>query len=306
MAQELTQSMDMQQSALVRRLIERIRQGQIVHAYLLSGESGLGKGALARQMASTLLCKADEAARPCGLCDACLAIAGGNHPNWLVLSGKPKRILVEDVRSLQQALQARSWNLEKRAVIIEEVDRMTDEAQNAMLRTMEEPAATDYFFMTTSNLRSVLPTIVSRAQRIAVHPMDVSALEKMLLTQGETPERARQAAMLSQGNPARARAVLEDEQYFQAHEDVQSLLNEQIGAAQLYGIVQKYAQGREQATLLLDVAESLLVGMLGSRQAAQRGLEGIMQARRQLKSNVNAQNVLQGWIAMLREGSSHI
>ena len=124
----------------IAHLEQAISAGKVSHAYIFSGEKGTGKKTLADAFAMTLQCES-EGERPCGRCHSCRQAGSGNHPDIIYIRhDKPASIGVEDIRDqLTGDIQIRPYNGKYKIYIIPEAEKMTVQAQNAILKTIEEP-----------------------------------------------------------------------------------------------------------------------------------------------------------------------
>ncbi len=193
-----------------RRAFER---GRIAHAYLLAGPRGIGKGLLARQVATALLCPqsgigtttgADIA--PCGDCGACRAVVSGNHQGFLLLTpGEGRGIDVGQIRDLVRFLSLRSE--ERRVVLLEPAERLAEPAANALLKILEEPAAGTVFLLVSHRPAQLLSTIVSRCQRVMMGPLNGDSFVSVLAQHGIGGDEAFWFYQATGGRPGAALAL---------------------------------------------------------------------------------------------------
>jgi DNA polymerase-3 subunit delta' len=208
-----------------------LRRGALHHAYLFGGPEGVGKGRAARLLAQAANCEGGTAGPgglrddPCGACGPCRKIAKGIHPDVLVLSEErvmakagtwepkggrspSKDIVVDQVRDLvDRRLALRRFEGRRRFVLLDPADAMNPQAQNALLKTLEEPPADTTLVLVAASPDSLLPTIRSRCLRVAFGPIPPATLTARLEAEGRAPERARLAAALAGGSLGRALAV---------------------------------------------------------------------------------------------------
>jgi len=185
--------------------------GRVAHAYLFSGPSGVGKRTLAMAFAKAMNCAVAEAGY-CGQCHDCRAIENSNHENVIEVEPLDKDdvpsstglIKIDRVREIIAALRF-SARRGRRVVIIDEAHRFKKEAANAILKTLEEPPTGAVIILISSMARLLLPTIVSRCQRLNFRPLSVDAVRDFLISKkGVSPETAAIWARFSQGSLTRA------------------------------------------------------------------------------------------------------
>ena len=191
----------------VAQLRRGLAAGTLAHAHLFVGPPNVGKTSLALNLAQALNCAGAAEARPCGMCDHCRRILAGTHPDVALVSPLPDEksrgklkteIGIDQMRDLQ-AQAARfpvfgAW----RVFIVSPAERMSDEAANCLLKTLEEPPGHVLILLLTGEeLR--WPTVVSRCQRVELRPVPMRDIEARLARE-TTPERAREIARLARGS----------------------------------------------------------------------------------------------------------
>ena len=188
-------------------------KGRSRHAYLISGSASLGKMTLARSFAMALNCQADDPhARPCWQCRSCKSIAKGSDPDLLLAAeeeGAPLKI--DAVRQVTRMLALKPYAARYRVAIFPDFDQIAPLAQDALLKTLEEPAPHAILILLAGHIERVLPTIRSRAQHIPLRPVPAHLIAEQLIARGCPAERADFIARLSSGRMGWALAALEDD-----------------------------------------------------------------------------------------------
>lgn len=200
--------------SLVTHFCQALQTNSTVHAYLIGGEKGLGKKLMAGIFAAALLCREQEQ-RPCGRCDACTKAAAGSHPdiNWII--PEKNSLGVEEIRSrVIDDMSIKPYFGGKKIYIITDAEKMTAQAQNALLKTIEEPASYGVVILLANVEEGILPTITSRCLRLACRPVPTAVLEQYLKQRYQLPDyRASSLAAFARGNIGRAKQLLADEEF---------------------------------------------------------------------------------------------
>ncbi len=168
------------QEAVARTLENAIKEGRIAAAYLLTGPRGVGKTSTARMLARALNCDKGPTVRPCGECASCREILDrGDSLDVLEMDGASNR-KIEHARELIETVRYAPQRDRYRIAIIDEVHMLTNEAFNALLKTLEEPPAHTRFILASTELHKIPPTIVSRCQRFAFRALTVKEIAAQL------------------------------------------------------------------------------------------------------------------------------
>lgn len=198
-------------ATVLDQLWSALRAEEAHHAYLFEGPKGVGKRTVAERYAMAANCERDGE-RPCGTCRSCHTIASGAHPDVIRLEPPPDRatriIPVKDVREVIRKSGYHRYGGRRRVVIIDPAEAMQPAAANALLKTLEEPPEGTGFILIASHASALLPTIVSRCQRVRFGPVPMGPLAAWLGDRGHRTV-AEQAAALSLGCPGRALALAE-------------------------------------------------------------------------------------------------
>ena len=213
------------QERAVRLLRSALARGQPHHAYLVAGPRGVGKELLARLFAQAANCEAEEAQRPCGSCPACTAIARGVHPDvlWVLpqaeavargqlakadLEAAPSReIRVHEVRALSRRLSLAAARGGRKVAVLAPAEALNERAQNALLKTLEEPPPATTFLLVSEQPDALLATVRSRCARLQLAPLEPDLIAERLAKRGVPAGEARERAVRAEGSLGRALAI---------------------------------------------------------------------------------------------------
>ncbi len=202
-------------AAGVDTLRRALRTGRAAHAYLLAGPDGVGKSLIARTFGQALACEdaaRPDSADPCGVCRACRRIARGTHPDvqvWSLASqaagekatGKNTTLTIETVRQLRGSTALRPLEAPRRIAVVDDAEALQEPAQEALLKTLEEPPPAMTIILLANDAEALLPTIRSRCQVLELRPVAAGAIAAGLEASGIDPGIAREAAALANGRP---------------------------------------------------------------------------------------------------------
>ncbi|BDG08039.1 DNA polymerase III subunit delta' [Anaeromyxobacter paludicola] len=333
------------QDRAVGSLRAALARGALHHAYLFGGPAGVGKGAAARLLAQAANCEGPAAAGAdaCGACGPCTRIARGLHPDVLFLAEEremakagrwepkggrtpSKEIVVDQIRELvDRRLGMKRFEGRRRFVVVDPADAMNVQAQNALLKTLEEPPDDTTLVLVSSSPDGLLATIKSRCLRVPFAPLPDELVSARLLAEGWEPAAARVAAALAGGSLGRALGLDAEalEERRQAVEEAASLDPADAGA--WLGYAARAGKDRDLARetcelLLVWLRDVLAVGVAGdgatlalpdlaplSRRAAEalpppavlRRRDRVQQALRALRQNgapaLALERMLIGW-----------
>jgi DNA polymerase-3 subunit delta' len=243
--------------AAVELLARGARSGRVVNAYLIAGPAAIGKFTLARTFAQSLNC--GEPGAPCGACRTCRLIADDRHPDVRVMQmpADKREIGIDQVRALQHEASLRPYEASWKVNLIRDAENLSEEAANALLKTLEEPPARVTLVLTASSPESMLATIVSRCLLISLHPLPLEQVEAHLRDQLAVPaDRARLLARLSAGRIGWAISAARDPQIL----DARGQLVDRLASLSRASRVDRLAFGAEYGgRYTKDVAEREVV-----------------------------------------------
>ena len=211
---------------IINYIRSAVTENKVSHAYILNGERGSGKKMLASLFATTLLCE-KQGPDPCNECHSCRQAESGNHPDIIrVTHEKPNTISVEDIRrQVNEDIQIRPYQGPYKIYIIAEADLMTVHAQNALLKTIEEPPAYAVIFLLTENAEALLPTITSRCVMLKLRNIRDTLIRKYLMETMHVPDyKADMCTAFAQGNMGRAIMLASSDHFNEIREEAVQLL----------------------------------------------------------------------------------
>lgn len=245
--------------------------GRVPQSLLITGPPQVGKSTLGRYFAQFLNCR-DEQTRPCGQCPSCRKVISGNHPDVRIFDDDTEALKIDQIRELQRELALSPLEGQYRVTLLANFERATTGAANALLKTLEEPAARVVLILTASDIGALLPTIVSRCQILTLRLLPDAEILPALQTRWQTePAQAELLTQLATGRLGWAVRALEDESFVERRlrrlDDLLDLLRmhraERLAYAQAAS--RDSAALRETFILWLTIWRDLLLLKSGSR-----------------------------------------
>ena len=214
------------QEQLKEHLQNAIRANKVSHAYIINGERCAGKEFIAGIFAMALQCEKEEA-EPCQECHSCRQAMSKSQPDIIrIVHEKPNTIGVEDIRKqITGDMGIKPYSSPRKIYIINEGEKMTIQAQNALLKTLEEPPEYGVILILTANVNMLLPTIVSRCVVLHMRPVEDRLVKKYLMEDLHIPDyKADICVAFARGNIGRAKLLASNEEFDNIREEAVTLM----------------------------------------------------------------------------------
>ena len=322
------------QKAIIEHLYNALRTGSISHAYILSGDAGSGRKTIASIFAAALQCedlqeeeteepeqimsgtgrqaprmRKKKLLEPCGRCLSCIQAQSGNQPDIITISHeKPNSISVGEIRRMRADLQIKPYSNARKVYIIPDAEKLTIQAQNALLKTLEEPPEYAVIILIANGLSAFLPTILSRCVVLQTRAVEEAQIARFLQREKELPEdQAMIPARFAGGNPGQALLLTDDKEFLELRDRTVDFLAHlsRSDAVQLmwFRDVLLYHSTQNSGNLIFQEDIQYIIeaaGMLGYERLG-RILDEIDTASRRLRSNVAADSVFEIMFLKIRQ-----
>ena len=232
-----------------------IANHKISHAYILTGEAGMGRKSIANAFAMTLLCE-KGGSEPCMSCHSCKQVMSGNHPDLIyVTHEKPGSIGVDDVREqINDTIMIRPYSSYYKIYIVDEAEKMTVQAQNALLKTIQEPPSHALNLLITTNQEAFLPTILSRCVQMKLKPLKDFTIKSYLTQNLHIAEKdADICAAFARGNLGKAIHLASSDEFKELFQKVMVLVKN-VGTMDISMLLDCIREMKEQN---FDIGEVL-------------------------------------------------
>ncbi len=305
------------QEQIKEHLQNAIASKKVSHAYILNGERSSGKEFIARIFAMTLQCE-KGGTNPCQECHSCKQALSDNQPDIIrVTHEKPNTISVDDIRAqINNDVAIKPYSSPYKVYLVNEAEKMTTQAQNAILKTLEEPPEYAVILLLTTNVNSLLPTILSRCVVLNMKPVSDQQVRRFLMEQMQVPDyKAEICVAFARGNVGKAKNLASSEEFENVKAEVLSLLKyiQDMELHEMVAAIKKISDYKLEVSDYLDLISVWYRDVLlfkatrdgnhlifreeitAIRKAAQRssyeGIEEVIRAldkaKRRLEANVN-------------------
>ena len=340
------------QKAIIEHLYNALRTGSISHAYILSGDAGSGRKTIANIYATALQCddldvetieessaasgaKSAPAMRaktrllePCGKCISCMQAESGNQPDIITITHAKNSIGVEEIRRMRADLQIKPYSSAHKIYLIPDAEKLTVQAQNALLKTLEEPPEYAVIILIADGLVNFLPTVLSRCVVLQTRAVEEAQIAQFLQKEkGLSKDQAQILARFAGGNPGQALLLTDDQEFMDLRDKTVDFLahlqnTDAVKVSEFASGVEPARRGDLLNFVLMWYRDVLLylgtqntenlifqediqyiieaATMLGYEQLG-RILDQIDTASRRMKSNVQADAVLEVMFLNIRQ-----
>jgi len=242
-----------------REVLERLAKGKnIPHALLFSGVEKIGKKKVAVEFIKSIFCEKEKGF--CGECYSCKSIDSSSFPDLSIIEAKDRNIEIEEVRDLQNRLSLKSYNNSLKIGIIDDAHLMRKDAQNALLKVLEEPKGDTLLILITSYPQMLLPTVRSRLEEIKFSIVSRKEIEDYLISLGAKEEKAKEIALISSGQIGKAIEFFNNEDklnfFNKAVKDIVSLARSEM--YKRFDFAKEFKENQDEIVNVLDVWERFM------------------------------------------------
>ena len=307
--------------------------GKVSHAYIINGEKSSGKEFIAKIFAMALQCE-KQGTDPCQECDSCKHALADSHPDIIrVTHEKPNTISTDDIRDqVNSDVGIKPYRSPYKIYLINEAEKMTPQAQNALLKTLEEPPAYAVILLLTSNINALLPTILSRCVVLNMKPVSDELVKKYLMEELQVPDyKAEVCVAFARGNIGKAKALASSEDFEKVKAEALSLLKyiHDMDLNEVVAAVKKITEYKLEINDYLDICaiwyrdvllfkathdanhlvfrEELQALRRTAQQSSYEGIETILKAlenaKRRLDANVNFELTMELLLLTIQENT---
>lgn len=275
--------------AMKELLLNSIHSHNILHSYLFIGPDGIGKNLFAKEFAKMILCMNETNVANCSSCKSCLEFDSQNHPDFMIISPEDgKSIKIDQIRYLQEKISEKPIISNYKVYIINDSDSMTKEAQNCLLKTLEEPPEYAVLILVLSNESRLLNTIKSRCTKIVFHKLSDDDIKDFFVLQGNEFVLSDSILKVCDGSIGKALQLQKDSSFYQEVDTILSSL-ETKDIADIWNDSSVLYQAKDSIYHLLEYINVVLMDHLLKTQNAKyiAAIETIETTKNRLASNAN-------------------
>ena len=245
------------QEQIKEHLQNALSTGKVSHAYIINGERFSGKEYIAKIFAMALQCERDGI-EPCQECHSCRQALSENQPDIIrVTHEKPGSIGVDDIRAqINGDIAIKPYSSPRKIYIVNEAEKMTVQAQNALLKTLEEPPAYAVILLLTTNVNAFLPTILSRCVVLNMKPVADEKVKKYLMEELQVPDyKADVCVAFARGNVGKAKQLASSEDFEKVKEEALALLKyvQDMDVTEMIAAIKKISEYKLDVNDYLDI-----------------------------------------------------
>ncbi len=245
------------QEQIKEHLQNALSTGKVSHAYIINGERFSGKEYIAKIFAMALQCERDGI-EPCQECHSCRQALSDNQPDIIrVTHEKPGSIGVDDIRAqINGDITIKPYSSPRKIYIVNEAEKMTVQAQNALLKTLEEPPAYAVILLLTSNVNAFLPTILSRCVVLNMKPVADEKVKKYLMEELQVPDyKADVCVAFARGNVGKAKQLASSEDFEKVKEEALALLKyvQDMDVTEMIAAIRKISEYKLDVNDYMDI-----------------------------------------------------
>lgn len=266
-------------------LTNAVKSGKESHSYLFVGQEGIGKKLIAKEFAKMILCT-DTENKYCNKCKSCIEFAGGNNPDFQIIEPDGNSLKIEQIREFESSVAEKPIISSRKVYIINDSDKMTQEAQNSLLKTLEEPPEYVTIILIGSNESAYLDTIKSRCMILHFNKIPDEEIKKYLQENYQINIQDNVMLEAFQGSIGKAIVIQDKQEEYRQIEDV--ILNlENEDKIDLLNNAEPIYKAKDEKFEMLDFINIVLLNLARKNSKYANCIEIVENTKKRLKSNAN-------------------
>ena len=262
-----------------------VDENKVSHSYMFVGIEGIGKQMIAKEFAQIVLCTNEEE-KGCHQCKSCVEFMSHNHPDFLYLEPDGSSIKIEQIRYLQRKIQEKPIISNKKVYIINDADKMTAEAQNCLLKTLEEPPEYSTIILVGSNENAFLNTIKSRCMKISFQPIETKYIKQYMEETYGMTNISQNMLDAFQGSIGKAIILKDKKEQYESIEDMIEKLDK-TDMTELIKLGEPLYQSKDEIMNILDYINIILLKLSKENAQYANCIDIIEDTKKRLNQNAN-------------------
>lgn len=281
-----------------KELEESIKNNQVSHSYMFIGEEGIGKKEIAKEFAKNILCLGEN--KPCNRCKSCVEFNSENHPDFQIIEPEGNTLKIDVIREFQKKVVEKPITSEKKVYIINDSDKMTLEAQNCLLKTLEEPPEFIIIILIGKNENFFLSTIKSRCLIIHFEQLSNNELKEFLENRYQIKVKSDLMLESFQGSIGKALKMQEQYEMYESIEQIIKNLQEKsiIDILKTSEIIYK---SKEEIFDILEFINIIILNLAKTSFKYAKCVEIVENTKKRLKSNANYDMSIDNMLLKMKE-----
>ena len=281
-----------------KELEESIKNNQVSHSYMFIGEEGIGKKEIAKEFAKNILCLGEN--KPCNQCKSCVEFNSENHPDFQIIEPEGNTLKIDIIREFQKKVVEKPITSEKKVYIINDSDKMTPEAQNCLLKTLEEPPEFVIIILIGKNENFFLSTIKSRCLIMHFEKLPNNELKELLENRYQIKVKSGLMLESFQGSIGKALKMQEQYEMYESIEEIIKKLQEKsiIDILKTSEIIYK---SKEEIFDILEFINIIILNLAKTSFKYAKCVEIVENTKKRLKSNANYDMSIDNMLLKMKE-----
>ena len=267
-----------------KMLSESVENNMATHSYLFVGISGIGKKMIAKEFAKMLLCNGEN--KYCNSCKSCVEFDSNNNPDFMCIEPQESTIKIDQIRYLQKKIQEKPIISNNKVYIIDDADCMTTEAQNCLLKTLEEPPQFATIILIGSNESLFLPTIRSRCMIVNFRPLNNEQIKEFLRTHYNMENINENTLDMFEGSIGRAISLKDKQEEYKSIQDVIENIDKR-DIIDIVNLADPIYKGKDEIFDILDYINIILLKKAKKQHIYANCIDIVENTKKRLKQNAN-------------------